>query len=319
VEVTDRELVAGGLAGDIHSVAVLVERHRPRMRAVAVSILGRGTDAEDVVQDAVVVALTTLDTLRVPDSAGAWLAGLTRNLSRQALARRSRGATVVEDLDMLPGAYDDPASVMETQSRSNWIWQAINGLSDAVRQAVVLRYFSNASSYEAIAGVLGVPVGTVRSRLSEGRRILSASLTDVANASHADHRAFVETRAELFRSIFAEYNQGTRCSLFRSALTADAELRQSGVPVEHGRERIGNWLESDLEIGIQLQLLDVIAGAGITVVEGSFVNPPEHPDHCPSLTTHVYLHDGDGIGSVRLYYPDAAASAALIGSAGGTS
>jgi RNA polymerase sigma-70 factor (ECF subfamily) len=219
----------------------------------------------------------------------------------------------VEDLDTMAGIQLDPADQLERQAHSNWIWQAIDELTDPIRQAVVLRYFSNASSYEAIASVLGVPVGTVRSRLSEARRILSASLTDLATAVHAEHRAVVEARTDLFRSIYAEYNRGTRCSLFRSALTADAELRQSGTAVEHGRERIGDWLESDLDIGMQLALLDVIAGAGITVVEGSFFNPPAHPDHCPQSTTHVYLHDGDGIVSVRLHYPGAAASTAVVG------
>lgn len=313
MEVTTRELVASARAGDIRSAAMLVERHRARMRAVAVALLGAGPDAEDVVQDAVVVALTKLDTLRDPDAAGAWLTGLTRNLGRQALARRFRLATGVEDLDTVAGLHFDPAEQLERRARTDWIWQAVDGLSDPIRYAVVLRYFSNASSYEAIASVLGVPVGTIRSRLSEARRILSRSLIDLANAAHTEHRAVVETRTELFHSIYAEYNRGARCTVFRSALTADAELRQAGTAVERGRDCIGDWLEGDLDIGMQVELSDVIAGAGITVVEGSFRNPPEHPEHCPRATTHVYLHDGDGIASVRLHYPDAASPAALVG------
>jgi RNA polymerase sigma-70 factor (ECF subfamily) len=287
------------------------------MRAVAVALLGSGADAEDVVQDAVVIALTKLDTVRDPNTASAWLTGVTRNLARQALARRSRDTFTVEASDAIASVHDDPAERMERRARNNWIWAAIDGLSTPIRHAVVLRYFSNASSYEAIATVLGVPVGTVRSRLSEARRMLSTKLTDVAHAAHAEHGAVVEARTEFFRSIYAEYNRGTRCSVFRSALTPNAELRQLGVPVEHGRGRIGDWLESDIDIGMQLELLDVVAGAGITVVEGSFLNPPEHPDHCPALTTHVYLHDGDGIGSVRLHYPDPGASTALVGHAVG--
>jgi len=282
------------------------------MHAVAVALIGPGADAEDVVQDAVVLALTKLGSIRDPHLAGAWLSGLTRNLCRQTLAKRSR-ARAVADLDAFAGVDADPADQLDQRARSDWIWQAVDALSDPIRYAVVLRYFSNASSYEAIAKVLGVPVGTVRSRLSEGRRILSTSLTELAHVAHAEHQAMVATRADLFQTIYAEYNRGTRCAMFRSALAVDAELHQSGTPVERGRERIGDWLESDLDIGMQLDLLDVVAGAGITVVEGAFLNPPEHPDHCPVLTTHVYLHDGDGIESVRLHYLDAAASVALAG------
>jgi RNA polymerase sigma-70 factor (ECF subfamily) len=72
--------------------------------------------------------------------------------------------------------------------------------------------------------------------------------------------------------------------------------------VEHGRDRIGDWLESDIDLGVQVLLYDVIAGEQITVVEGAFVNPPELQDHCPAITTHVYIHDGEGVASVRLHY-----------------
>lgn len=304
MERSDAELLRAAQSGDVAGTAALLERHQARMRAIAVSMLGAGADVEDTVQEAALVALTRIHTVRDPDAAGAWLAGLTRNLSRQVLSRRAGHWTDAIDIEKIADRAADPALLLDTKANTDWVWQAINRLTDPLRHAVVLRYFSRASSYDAIAAVLGVPVGTVRSRLSEARRTLTTALSDLADAAYAVQSRVAEARTAQFHGIYDEYNHGSHCPSFRSALIPEAELLQGGVPVEHGRERIGDWLVSDIDVGVQMVLLDVIAGAGITVVEGAFVNPPDHPDHCPTGTTHVYLHDGDGIASVRLYYVD---------------
>lgn len=290
------------------------------MHAVAVAMLGPGADVEDVVQDAALVALARLDTVRDPAAAGSWLTGLTRNLCRQALARRSRVRPMAQGWESLVDPGADPATILETHARSDWVWGAVNGLSEPLRQTVVLRYFSRASSYDAIAAVLGVPVGTVRSRLNQARRLLAASLAELAATGPSpEHIRTTRTRAALFTGIYAEYNHGTRCALLRSALTADAELRRAGLPgVERGGDHIADWLEGDIDLGVQVQLHDVIAGERITVVEGSFLNPPDHPDQCPEITTHVYLHDGEGIAVVRLHYADGVPADARDARAPGT-
>jgi RNA polymerase sigma-70 factor (ECF subfamily) len=282
---------------------VLIARHRARMCAVAVAMLGPGPDVDDIVQEASLVALGCLDSLRSPAAAGPWLTGITRNLSRQTLAHRARVRPTARPLGPDATTPTDPAAVLETRATSDWVWHAVNGLSPPLRDAVVLRYFSRACAYSSIAAVLGVPVGTVRSRLNQARALLTASLADLAATAHPDHSRLVDARRSLFGDIYAEYNRGGRCSVFRSALRSDAELRAVGAPgVEQGRDAIGDWLESDIDVGVRIRLLDVIAGEGITVLEGRFINPPDHPDHCPAVTTHVYLHDADGIASVLLHY-----------------
>jgi RNA polymerase sigma-70 factor (ECF subfamily) len=273
------------------------------MKAVAVAMLGPGQDAEDVVQDAALIALTRLGSVREPDAVSRWLAATVRNLSRQCLARRTRITPMGQVADSLLAPAADPCASLDARATTDWVWHAVNGLSEPLRHAVVLRYFTRASSYDAIAGVLGVPVGTVRSRLSQSRRLLKKALCELAMTAHPGHAHLVAERTALFAGIYSQYNEGGRCSLFRSALTAEAELRQVGTRViERGRDRIGDWLEGDIELGVRFQLHDVIAGESVTVVEGAFLNPPDFPDHCPAVTTHVYLHDGAGIAQVRLHY-----------------
>jgi hypothetical protein len=81
----DTELVHAARGGDPASLAALLTRHHAAMRAVAVSLLGWSADAEDAVQDAMLVALQRIGELRDPASVGPWLKAITRN---NALMRR---------------------------------------------------------------------------------------------------------------------------------------------------------------------------------------------------------------------------------------
>jgi DNA-directed RNA polymerase specialized sigma24 family protein len=82
VVLSDAELVSCWRAGDARCAELLLDRCRASMHGVAVSMLGRGPNVDDVVQDALLVGLSRLETLGDPDAAGAWLLGITRNLCR---------------------------------------------------------------------------------------------------------------------------------------------------------------------------------------------------------------------------------------------
>jgi RNA polymerase sigma factor (sigma-70 family) len=302
VVLADAELVAGWRAGDVSCAALLFSRHRAGMHAVAVSLLGPGSDVDDAVQDAVLIALSRSAALRDPASVGAWLRGITRNVCRRRLGHMGSAPFVAADREV-DGGLGPEASIDGLATR-DWVWSALDTLSAPLRHAIVLRYFTEASSYESIAAALGVPVGTIRSRLSEARRILTASLRSLANSTHDDHARAQRHRVALFSAIYDEYNRGRDCSTLRAALLADAELRAAdgAWPVVRGRERIVRDIETDVEAGVRLRILDIIAGPDITVLEGAFGNPVDDPDHCPPMTTQVFLHRDSAIGTVAVHY-----------------
>ena len=84
---TDADLVRAAQAGDTAGLGALLERHRSRLHAIAVSILGHGPQAEDAVQDACVIALRRIGELRDPAAARAWLAAILVNVCRGQLRR----------------------------------------------------------------------------------------------------------------------------------------------------------------------------------------------------------------------------------------
>jgi RNA polymerase sigma factor (sigma-70 family) len=298
VEPSDRELVLLARASESPALAVLLARHRAAMHAVAVAWLGPGPDVEDVVQDASLVALTSLHQLREPALARSWLTGITRNLCRVRI-RAIRTVELPEAADGAPG----PEERLEQSATRDWVWGALNALSEPLQHAVLLRYFSAARSYESIALALGVPVGTVRSRLSHARRILATQLQNQARAASVDQGMLERDRVTLFAGITEQYNRGADLALLRTAMLPDAQLTAAGFAhVIVGRDQIVRDIGQDVAAGVRLRLLNVIPGATLTIVEGAFTNPPDDPNHCPPLTTQVFFHRGPEIAAMHLHY-----------------
>jgi RNA polymerase sigma factor (sigma-70 family) len=308
VVLTDAELARLGQSGDIAALAVLLERYQARLHYLGVAMLGPGAENEDLVHDVFLVAVRALDSLRDLESAGSWLLGIGRNLCLQRLRERRELPLGVVGLREDPSLDARHDQILDALASADWVWAALADLSEPLRDVVVLRHFSSATSYQAIAAVLGVPVGTVRSRLSEGRRKLAVALQHEADRAHDDHAALLSARRAFVLAVNDEYNRGVGCERLAGALTPDAELTHAAVVDEcfRGSAAIVRGLEGDLEAGMRLRVLDVIAGEGITVVEGAFENPSEAPDHCPPLTTQVFLHRGEQIHGIRLHYADGA-------------
>jgi RNA polymerase sigma factor (sigma-70 family) len=134
-------------------------------------------DAEDVVQDACVRAMRFLPSLRDGD-ARPWLFAIVRNAWYSRAARR---AGSLERLSSKTPAYDPPDSAPDPEARLlrqhavGRVREAIEQLPPDFREVLVLREFEE-MSYREIASVVGVPIGTVMSRLARARDRLSALL-----------------------------------------------------------------------------------------------------------------------------------------------
>lgn len=297
---SDADLVGAARGGDATSFGMLLERHRARLHAIALSMLGHGPQAEDAVHDAFMVALRRLEDLRDPDAAGAWLCAIVRNLCLTRLRERAPGA-LIESERAAPGP--SPEQIVEEMALRDWVWTALDALSEPLRLTAILRFFSRTSSYEEIALICGVPVGTVRSRLNQARLKLGGALLESAASAHRDAAALADHRRRHFTDAFDEYNSGVGCDLYLAACTGDVEIGGAGEPVlPRGYEAVARILEEDIAAGVNFSVDEVIASPDITILEGSFINPPSDPFHCPPKTTQVYRHDGEGIRSIRMHF-----------------
>ena len=300
MSLTDAELVADIDAVGSAAFGALFERHRAGMVASAARVLGSSADVEDVVHESLLVAWARIGNLRDPAAAGPWLRGIVRNVALQHIRGTREVPTERVEPRGASAGPDWPDRLIEDAAMRDWLWSALNELTEPLRLAVVLRHFSRASTYQDIASLSGVPVGTVRSRLNEARRRLAMSVRYEAAVAYGSHDRAVSARRRHFVEAFDGYNRGDG-SLYFDALTEDVEVHADGT-VERGRTLAMAGVCDDMAVGMRLRVLDVIAGRDITVVEGRFENPPDDPAHCPVATTQVYLHAGHAVRSIRLHF-----------------
>ena len=154
-------------AGDTDAYAVLVRRHAPiAMRTAA--LLGAGRDSEDVVQEAWVKAYRSLGSFRTDRPFRPWLLRIVANEARNA-HRASTRRTAREDRSarLLPVELVDPADAVVGRDARERLLAAVGALPDKLGHVVVCRYLLDLDE-ASTAVVLGVPRGTVKSRLSRG-------------------------------------------------------------------------------------------------------------------------------------------------------
>lgn len=301
MSLSDEELARAAVAGDVTGLGLLLSRHRAGMHAVALSVLGHGPDAEDAVQDAMLVAVRRIDELRDPAAAGPWLKAITRNACRVRL--RAASPLPLPDGD-LPSHQPTPEELLERRALRDWVWHAMAGLSEPVRLAALLRYFSDVSSYDQIAALCEVPVGTVRSRLSQARTKLAAALVDTADLAHDDAAALTRTRRREAEEMLAAAQRGAFADVVREHWRPDAEfVGPGGERADDDRAFAIRGMEADLAAGVRQRLVEVVAGPGLSIWRADLISPPGDPGHCPpSLVWLHHLHEGR-VRRLRLFHP----------------
>lgn len=174
----DSKLIAQTITGEVEAFGALVDRYQPRLFNAMVHFLRDKTEAEDVVQDAFVLAMTKLDSFKGNSQFYTWLYRIAHNVAISKL--RKKRPTMSLDYgtndDPSPGfgIADDggqPGDRLEKEEQIQILMKAMERLSEEHRSILILREMEG-MDYEAIAGVLQLPVGTVRSRLHRARATL---------------------------------------------------------------------------------------------------------------------------------------------------
>lgn len=296
---TDAELVRTAWGGDATSLGILLERHRAPLYALALRFLGPGADAQDAVQDTFLIALRTIERLREPEAVGGWLRGILRNVCLRRLRERSQGEIPFEE--ELPRRVESgflESSVEETIDRMamrEWVWSALGELPEDLQVTAMLRYFGTFSSYGEISATLGVPMGTVKSRLNAVKLRLAEALLQTASLEHDETRRLAEARTNLFEAGYAECNQAKGYDILASAFSEDLMVSFSnGRVFTRGYEFMIKDMERDLEIGAKTHPKDIISSKDVAVIECDLESPPDEPHHCPPAISQVAVYrDGE--------------------------
>lgn len=171
-EVADEELVASALAGSSDAFDTLVSRHRAGIFNLVFHYMRNHEEAHDLVQVVFMRAYQHLRSLRPDRPFARWIVTIARNAALDALRRRRRTETI-EPLQptWLPG----PEDAVIQQDDACRVRAAVDALPERFRAAITLHYFDGLN-YRESAETLGVPLGTIKTFISRGKRRMYKAL-----------------------------------------------------------------------------------------------------------------------------------------------
>jgi RNA polymerase sigma-70 factor (ECF subfamily) len=182
----DARLVARAKEGDVASFERLFRKYERRIYNLIYRMVGDRENAADLTQDTFVRAFDSLDSVKTGDYFLPWLWRVATNICRDFARRRKRRPTLsldtkIEDEEggrmdrQIQDSSTDPALLAEREDLAERMQQAI-WLLDEDRRIVVLLHHIEGVDVQEIAQILGIPVGTVKSRLARGRSDLKELL-----------------------------------------------------------------------------------------------------------------------------------------------
>lgn len=178
------KLVENAIRGDARAFEILMESHESRMYAVALRMCQNREDAQDCLQEAMIRIYKALPTFKGESSFSTWAYRITMNTCLDDLRRKkNKGASSLDALLDLGWSPADEENTPERKLNQNEtrreISRAIQSLPEDMRAAIILRDI-HGFSYEEIASMLSINIGTIKSRISRGREKLREILSGFA-------------------------------------------------------------------------------------------------------------------------------------------
>ena len=166
---TDVELLAGIRAGNEEAFRELVRRLEPKVAATVIGMVGPGPEAEDIGQETFVRFYKALHAFRGDSAVASYVIRIAINLCKDERLRRKRRAQYFTDANPEQlSDVPDPREKADGISARDFVQRSLQKLSHEYREVIVLRLMDGFSTRET-AEILGLPEGTVTSRLARGQ------------------------------------------------------------------------------------------------------------------------------------------------------
>lgn len=182
----ERLLIERAKSGDVESFETLIRNHQTYAYNIAYRMVGNEEDAKDAAQEALIKVFKNLESFKGDSAFSTWLYRIVMNTCKDLLRKRKPNEISIDkgyetdngEVQMeIEDNSNDPVTMYEQQEVRVTIETALNELPDSYKSVVVLREIQGLS-YDEISEIEDIPVGTVRSRINRGRRILREILKD---------------------------------------------------------------------------------------------------------------------------------------------
>ena len=297
---TIQEKTIAALQGDANAFGTLFQWYGPRLLAHAVRICGNTPLAKDAVQETFISAFIHYSSLRDASSFYPWLKKILTNHCLHLLRKErsvSPGGNIEKKDSIILQSIEEN---FERSANKQQLFEAMNNLSEELRSCVLLRYFSNYSTYEEIAQMLAIPVGTVRSRLAAAREKLLAYYKRSVDASDDAIKEAVQWSNyyhHLCRKLYLDWeNRKEFIEHFNPLLN----IRFTSGKAAQGRKLFEKEILEDLDHGTFFKPTIITSSGNVSVIEGCPVHSPEFPDRCPPSAVLVMFREKDKVETLHL-------------------
>ncbi len=177
VPADERAAISACQRGDRHAFELIVRRYTARALGAARTLVRDAALAEDAAQDAFVRAFRAIRGFRMGEPFYPWLYRILRNSCLTTLKRRGKPGPSLdaEDAPPAPAPPSDPVATLAKDELRAAVREAMTHLSEPHREILHLSHFEGLS-YKEIADCLGIPIGTVMSRLWAARQAMKKIL-----------------------------------------------------------------------------------------------------------------------------------------------
>lgn len=201
MDATEKRLIELSVSGDIEAFETLIQSHQKKVYNIALRMTKNHEDAQELAQDAIVRAFTSIGKFRGDSSFSTWLYRITMNVCTDFLRKRSKAVLIsmeqgavandnqqaIQIEEEAPG----PDELAEKNQLKKLVRDAMDSLSDEHRQVLIFRDIMD-MSYKEIADTLNVNEGTIKSRINRAR---------------AGLKKIIMQRSELFQDYVVKYKR----------------------------------------------------------------------------------------------------------------
>jgi len=182
---TDEELFASCRERDARAWESLVLRYQDRMLGLAYQFCGRRDEARDLAQEIFIRLYQNMDHFQSGRSFRPWLYSVARNCCvdhyRKRRRERTRPNEPLTEAHQLPSGAEPPDQRLQRKEREATLFRALDSLGTVSREAIVMKDLQECS-LEEMTEILGVPLGTVKSRLARARCDLGKAILRLERA-----------------------------------------------------------------------------------------------------------------------------------------
>lgn len=176
----DSAIIEKVLDGDASAFEMLILKYQSRLFAISMNVVKNRELAEDITQEAYLKAFQKLDTLKNQEQFFPWIKRIALNIALNHFEKEKRVMDVENEDDEVSffeniASGESPEELTVKEELHRYVRSFVEALPDKLRVVIVLREIED-MSYEEIAEMMNIPLGTVRSRLFNARQIIKDRL-----------------------------------------------------------------------------------------------------------------------------------------------